>query len=164
MTQTIKTPAIPISPTDDSCATMAVRSKDVETATTDVSMMHDDDDALVEGDPEEGPVHLDLGSDSDMLISLGATPHQPLNVTFPQRVFKRIGLDGEENDGNEVNLKPSQKVSDVRYCFKSSWFQRWPWLHYLEATDSVLCYYCAKAYALKITCGQRGDLAFISAC
>ena len=48
VTQTIKTPAIPISPTDDSCATMAVRSKDVETATTDVSMMHDDDDALVE--------------------------------------------------------------------------------------------------------------------
>ena len=108
-------------------------------------------------------MHLQLGSDSDMLISLGATPHQPLNATFPQQVFKRIGLHGEENDGNEVNLKPSQKVSDVRYRFKSSWFQRWPWLHYLEATDSVLCYYCAKAYALKITCGQRGDLAFISA-
>ena len=108
-------------------------------------------------------MHLQLGSDSDMLISLGATPHQPLSATFPQQVFKRIGLDGEENDGNEVNLKPSQKVSDVRYRFKSSWFQRWPWLHYLEATDSVLCYYCAKAYALKITCGQRGDLAFISA-
>ena len=32
-------------------------------------MMHDDDDALVEGDPEEGPVHLELGSDSDVLIS-----------------------------------------------------------------------------------------------
>lgn len=31
--------------------------------------MHDDDDALVEGDPEEGPVHLELGSDSDVLIS-----------------------------------------------------------------------------------------------
>ena len=51
-------------------------------------MMHnDDDDALVEGDPEEGPVHLDLGSDSDVLISLGAKPHQPLNATFPLRVF-----------------------------------------------------------------------------
>ena len=59
----------------------AVRSKDVETATTDVSMMHDDDDALVEGDPEEGPAHLDLGSDSDVLISPGAKPHQPLNAT-----------------------------------------------------------------------------------
>ena len=47
----------------------------------DVSMMHDDDDALVEGDPEEGPAHLDLGSDSDVLISLGAKPHQPLNAT-----------------------------------------------------------------------------------
>ena len=45
-------------------------------------MMHNDDDALVEGDPEEGPVHLDLGSDSDVLISLGAKPHQPLNATF----------------------------------------------------------------------------------
>ena len=43
-----------------------------------------------------------------------------------------------------------------------AWFQRWPWLHYSEATESVLCYYCAKANALKLTCGQRGDLAFIS--
>ena len=88
-----------------------------------------------------------------------------ISPSTPQRVFKRINLDGEENDGNEVNLEPSQKVSDVKYRFKSSWFQRWPWLHYLEATDtdSVLCYYCAKAHALNITCGQRGDLAFISA-
>ena len=28
-------------------------------------------------------------------------------------------------------------------------------------TDSDLCYYCAKANALKLTCGQRGELAFI---
>ena len=54
---------------------MTVETEDIETATTDVSMMHNDDDALVEGDPEKGPVHLDLGSDSDVLISLGAKPH-----------------------------------------------------------------------------------------
>ena len=105
---------------------MTVETEDVETATTDVRMMHNDDDALVEGDPEEGSAHLDLGCDSDVLISLGAKPHQPLNTTFLQLVFKRICLDGEENDGNEVNLEPSQKVSDVKYCFKSYWFQHWP--------------------------------------
>ena len=46
VTQTIKTPAIPI---DDSCAKMAVRSEVIETATDDARtncMMHDDDDAL----------------------------------------------------------------------------------------------------------------------
>lgn len=64
-------------------------------------------------------------------------------------------------DGNDVS-EASQKISEVRYRFKSSWFQRWPWLHYLENTDSVLSYYCAKAHALKLACSQRGDLAFIS--
>ncbi|KAL5479725.1 hypothetical protein EMCRGX_G023295 [Ephydatia muelleri] len=124
----------------------AVRSEDVETATTavttDVRLMHEEDDplrassshllpddAVVQGGPEEGPAHLDfiLGSDSDILISLGAKPHQPLNATFPQRVFTRIG--GLDREGNEVNSEPSQ------YRFQCSWFQRWPWLHYLEATD-----------------------------
>ena len=97
------------------------------------------------------------------MISLGAKPHQLLNATFLQRVFTRIG--GLDREGDEVNSKPSQKVTDVKYRFQCSWFQRWPWLHYLEATDSILCYYCAKANALKITCGQRGlrgDLAFVS--
>ena len=54
-------------------------------------MIHDDDDALVEGDPEESPA---LGSDSDVLISLGAKPHLPLNAYSNEY----IGLDGEENN------------------------------------------------------------------
>ena len=57
-----------------------------------------------------------LGSDSDILISLDAKPHQPLNATFPQRVFTRIG--GLDREGNEVNSEPSQKVTDVRNVMK----------------------------------------------
>ena len=76
------------------------------------------DDAVVQGGPEEGPAHLDfiLGSDSDVLISLGAKPHQPLNATFPQRVSTRIG--NLDREGNEVNSEPSQKVTDVKYRFR----------------------------------------------
>ena len=85
LARTIKTPAIPMPPTDDSCV-LTVRSEDVETATTavttDVRLMHEEDDplrassshqlpddAVVQGGPEEGPAHLDiiLGSDSDIL-------------------------------------------------------------------------------------------------
>ena len=96
LAQTIKTPVIPMPPTDDSCV-LPVRSEDIETATTvvttDVRLMHEEDDplrassshqlpddAVVQGGPEEGPADLDciLGSDSDILISLGAKPHQPL--------------------------------------------------------------------------------------
>ena len=82
LARTIKTPAIPMPPTDDSCV-LPVRSEDFETATTavttDVRLMHEDlrasashqlpDDAVVQGGPEEGLAHLDfiLGSDSDIL-------------------------------------------------------------------------------------------------
>ena len=97
----------------------------------------------------------DFESVSQTLI-IGDKPHHPLNDKFPQRVFKRV-----EEDGIDVP-ETSKKVSEVEYRFKSSWFQRWPSLHYLEDTDSVLCYYCAKANALKLTCSQREDLAFIS--
>ena len=44
-----------------------------------------------------------------------------LNDEFPQHIFKQI--DGDEKDGLEVPLESSQKVSDLKYRFKSSWFQ-----------------------------------------
>ena len=72
------------------------------------------DDAVVQGGPEEGPAHFDfiLGSDSDILISLGAKPHQPLNATFPQRVFTRIGgLDREGNESTVSNVHGFNVVS-----------------------------------------------------
>ena len=49
LARAIKTPAIPMPPTDDSCV-LPVRSEDVESATTvvttDVRLMHEEDDPL----------------------------------------------------------------------------------------------------------------------
>ena len=49
LARTIRTPAIPMPPTDDSCI-IPIRSEDIETATnaatTDVRLMHEEDDPL----------------------------------------------------------------------------------------------------------------------
>ena len=37
------------------------------------------------------------------------------------------------------------KTKGVSQLFQSSWYKSWPWLHYMEVTDSVLCYTCATA-------------------
>ena len=53
----------------------------------------------------------------------------------------------------------------VSRSFQSKWYKDWPWLHYIAATDSVLCYTCATAVKQKklptsATC--RMDEAFVS--
>ena len=52
-------------------------------------------------------------------------PHQPLNFKFPSRCFGQS--------------KP------VNRSFQAGWFQRFPWIHYVETTDCALCFTCCKA-------------------
>jgi hypothetical protein len=49
-------------------------------------------------------------------------PHQP-QLSFPQRTFGK-----------------------QQRAFCSSWYSKYPWLHYQEADDSVFCFYCLVAY------------------
>ena len=44
--------------------------------------------------------------------------------------------------------------------FLPEWFQRFPWLHYNEATDSAFCFHCMKAG--NIAHSSKRDDAFIS--
>ena len=53
-------------------------------------------------------------------------PHQPQSFSFPKRQFGKA----------------------KRSC-QASWFKRWPWLHYLEDQDAILCFTCAKASSEK---------------
>lgn len=70
-------------------------------------------------------------------------PHQPGNTyLFPHREF-----------GKKVVVKRS---------FQSSWFSRWPWLHYSEDKDVVYCHTCMKANTEKKLQASNADLAFIS--
>ncbi len=68
-------------------------------------------------------------------------PHQPECIKFPKREFGR--------------KKP------VYRSFQSSWFKTWPWLHYVEEQDKVLCHTCARAFHLKQISSTKIETSFI---
>ncbi len=76
-------------------------------------------------------------ADQDFLGNLPELPHQPLTFSFPKRTFG--------------------KKTRVERCFQASWFQRWTWLHYNEAKDTVHCHLCLKAVKLKHITFKKGD-------
>ena len=50
----------------------------------------------------------------------------------------------------------------VKRSFQASWFSRWPWLHYNEDNDTVLCFTCLKAdQQKKLQWSSNSDAAFI---
>ena len=70
-------------------------------------------------------------------------PHQPRSFSFPQREF---------------GVKTVTKRS-----FQPGLFDKWPWLHYHEGYDSVLCFTCIKANAQKkLQWSLNAESAFIS--
>ena len=69
--------------------------------------------------------------------------HQPRLYPFPKRSF-----------GNKVA---------AQHSFQPSWFDKWPWLHYLESSDAVFCITCAQARSHnKLNWSLNMDLAFLS--
>ena len=52
-------------------------------------------------------------------------PHQPRGFPFPKREYG--------------------KTSVAKRSFRPSWFDKWPWLHYCEENDSVVCHTCLLA-------------------
>ena len=44
--------------------------------------------------------------------------------------------------------------------FQPAWFDKFPWLHYDEQSDSVLCFTCIKALHLKMISSRKGEAAF----
>ena len=77
------------------------------------------------------------------LSCLPAEAHQPRKFAFPKRSF-----------GKKVVVNRS---------FQPSWFEKWPWLHYIESNDAVLCITCAQASVQKkLQWSSNSDLAVIS--
>jgi len=52
-------------------------------------------------------------------VAIGDKASQPSSFSFPKRKF------GEKNP--------------VYRSFQSSWFKKWPWLHYDQANDKAFC-------------------------
>ncbi len=81
---------------------------------------------------------------SSETVSLGENPNQPVLPSYPRRKF---------------GLK-----SPVFRAFQSSWYKRWPWIHYDQANDCVFCFTCLKAKRLGMlkACASKGEEAFLS--
>lgn len=84
-----------------------------------------------------------MSSSSSLVPSrIPGKPHQPLNFPFPKREFG--------------------KTTIVRRSFQPSWFSKWPWLHYLEERDAVLCHTCARASSEgKLQTSSNADPSFV---
>ena len=57
---------------------------------------------------------------------------------------------------------PPRTIGKQRQLFCSSWYQKYPWLHYQEANDSVLCFHCHVAERRHLPITLNKDLAFLS--
>lgn len=77
------------------------------------------------------------------IATLPAHPHQPTTYQYPKKEF-----------GKKIVVKRS---------FQPSWYNKWPWLHYIEAQDAEFCVIRAKAsLKRKIHWSSNADSAFIS--
>ncbi|KAJ8019527.1 hypothetical protein HOLleu_41161 [Holothuria leucospilota] len=66
-------------------------------------------------------------------------PHQPFEFNFAARIY------GKQNR-----------------AFQTHWFRSFPWLHYLEINDSVLCYTCITAdKQKKLINARNSEKAFL---
>lgn len=66
-------------------------------------------------------------------------PHQPKKFQFPQKRY------GSQNR-----------------ALQSTWFDTFPWLHYDENTDSVICFTCYKQYVKgNLKTANKKEFAFI---
>ena len=68
---------------------------------------------------------------------LGDRPNQPRNLSFPSKSY------GNRNRS-----------------FRSGWFDRHAWLHYVESLDAVFCHTCIKAVASNLISSGNADNVF----
>ncbi len=78
----------------------------------------------------------------DMASVPPSTPHQSHDFEFPKLSFG--------------------KNKPVLRSFQSSWFSKWPFLHYDEANDSVYCHTCLLGFHQKKIRAANADPAFVS--
>ena len=55
-----------------------------------------------------------------------------------------------EKPNQQVSFKfPKQKFGQTNPVFKSvqlAWFSKWPWLHYDQVEDKMICHTCCRAF------------------
>ena len=68
------------------------------------------------------------------------SPNQPRGHSFPKQTFG--------------------KASKKECCFKSSWFDKYSWLHYDEKSDRAFCFLCTKVHQQGTKLSSKFDKAF----
>ena len=68
-------------------------------------------------------------------------------VESVKAVGSQLPLPGDYSRPNQPrNLSfPSKSYGNRNRSFQSGWFDRHPWLHYVESLDPVFCHTCIKA-------------------
>ena len=62
---------------------------------------------------------------------------------------------------NQPKLKfPKRTFGKQKRSFSDTWYQSYPWLHYVPENDTVLCFYCAPAVQRKLPLGGYVETSF----
>ena len=87
-----------------------------------------------------GAEHSASPSQSLIDIHLHITePFQPINFTFPKKTFDK-----------------------QNHSFQANWFTDFPWFHYNEQSDSVVCFICfLQNEKLNLRAGRNKERVFI---
>ena len=102
-----------------------VKPRDTEARVEDENVEESRAAEIPEGSSESGQDYAAVESVeavSSQLPLLGDRPNQPRKLLFPSKSY------GNRNRS-----------------FPSGWFDRHPWLHYVESLDPVFCHTCIKA-------------------
>ena len=67
-------------------------------------------------------------------------PYQPRNITFPKTQYK-----------------------EYKRSFQSSWFDRFPWLHYNVVNDAAYCFTCVRAASENLITLSKIEQTFVTA-
>ena len=65
-----------------------------------------------------------------------------------------------EKPNHPVISFPQRSIGRQKRSFCSSWYAKYPWLHYQESSDSVLCFYCHVAERRHLPVSLNKDDAF----
>ena len=82
-------------------------------------------------------------------VTLMRYPHSQVHCTRTVAATVRkisVALQAPQSLENIIPKEPNQ--SKLHFP-KQKWYEQFPWLHYLQEEDSVLCFYCATAVQRK---------------
>ena len=88
-----------------------------------------------------------------------ATIKSPVDLSSPSAPTSII----PDKPHQPVLSFPCHTIGKQRRSFCASWYSKYPWLHYQEASDSVLCFHCHVAEKRHLPVTLNKEDAFITA-